>query len=162
MRQAPPAAPRMPVTPPSPQAVPVGRQNRPAGAGNVPIPGAGGYPQNGGQQRRAQEGNIPQQGFRSDKAQVLVEIDGKIVREQPLNKPILTVGRLSSNDIPILADRVSRLHARIRWENGTWLIEDADSLNGISIQGTRVDRHVLTNGDRISLAPKAILHYKAG
>jgi len=162
MRQAPPAAPRMLVTPPPPQSVPVGRQNRPAGAGNVPIPGAGGYPQNGGQQRQAQAGNIPQQGFRSDNAQVLVEIDGKIVREQPLNKPILTVGRLSSNDIPILADRVSRLHARIRWENGTWLIEDADSLNGISIQGTRVDRHVLTNGDRISLAPKAILHYKAG
>jgi|GEM_PF-86937 len=160
MRQAPPAAPRMPVTPPSPQPLPLGRQNRPAGAGNVPIPGAGGYPQNGGQQRRAQEGNIPQQGFRSDKAQVLVEIDGKIVREQPLNKPILTVGRLSSNDIPVLVDRVSRLHARIRWENGSWLIEDADSLNGISYQGTRVDKHVFTNGDRIMLAPRAVLHFR--
>ncbi len=160
MRQAPPAVPRMPVTPPSPQPVPMGRQNRPAG--NVPIPGAGGYPQNGGQQRQARAGVTPQQGFRSDNAQVLVEVDGKIVREQPLNKPILTVGRLSSNDIPILADRVSRLHARIRWENGSWLIEDADSLNGISIKGTRVDRHVLANGDSILLAPKAILHYKAG
>ncbi len=157
MRQVPPAGPRMPAAPPQP--VPIGRQ--PAGAGNVPMP-IRDYPQNEGPQRQARVGVIPQQGFRSDKAQVLVEIDGKIIREQPLNKSILTVGRLSSNDIPILADRVSRLHARIRWENGTWLIEDADSLNGISIQGTRVDRHVLTNGDRILLAPKAILHYKAG
>ncbi len=161
-RQAPPAGPRMPVAPPSPQPVPLGRQNRPAGAGNVPIPVAGNYPQNGGQQRQVQAGNIPQQGFRSDTARVMVEIDGKIISERPLNKPILTVGRLSSNDIPILADRVSRLHARIRWENGTWLIEDAESLNGISYQGTRVDRHVLANGDRIMLAPKAVLHFKAG
>src|SRR5713101_1032170 len=161
-RQAPPAGPRMPVAPPSPQPVPLGRQNRPAGAGNVPIPVAGNYPQNGGQQRQVQAGNIPQQGFRSDTARVMVEIDGKIISERPLNKPILTVGRLSSNDIPILADRVSRLHARIRWENGTWLIEDADSLNGISYQGTRVDWHVLANGDRIMLAPKAVLHFKAG
>jgi ATP-binding cassette subfamily B protein len=162
MRQVPPPAPRIPVSPVPPQPVPAGRQHGPAGAGNVPIPGAGGYPQNGGQQREARAGVIPQQGFRSDKAQVLVEIDGKIIREQPLNKPILTLGRLSSNDIPILADRVSRLHARIRWENGTWLIEDADSLNGISYRGTRVDRHVLANGDSIVLAPKAILHFKAG
>jgi len=92
---------------------------------------------------------------------VLVEIDGKIISERPLNKPVLTVGRLSSNDIPVLVDRVSRRHARIRWENGTWLIEDAESLNGISYQGNRIDSRVLVNGDRIMLAPRAILHFKA-
>jgi len=156
MRQTPPSTPRIPSVPPQP--VPVGRQYGPSGAGN----GGGGYPQNGGQQRQAQVNNIPQKGLRSDNARVRVEIDGKVVREQPLNKPVLTVGRLSSNDIPILADRVSRLHARIRWENGDWLIEDADSLNGISYQGTRIESHVLMNGDSIALAPKAILHFRAG
>jgi hypothetical protein len=42
-----------------------------------------------------------------------------------------------------------------------WLIEDADSLNGIIYQGNRVDRHVLVNGDQIFLAPKANLYYEA-
>jgi len=59
------------------------------------------------------------------------------------------------------SQRVSRLHARVRWENGAWLIEDADSLNGIVYQGKRVDRHVLVNGDQIILAPKAIIYYEA-
>jgi ATP-binding cassette subfamily B protein len=160
LRQVPPSVPRIPVPPPQP--VPAGRQHGPVGSGNGPIQVGGGYPENGGQQRQAQVNNTPQRGLKSDNARVQVEIDGKVVREQPLNKPVLTVGRLSSNDIPILADRVSRLHARIRWENGNWLIEDADSLNGISYQGTRIDRHVLMNGDTIALAPKAVLHYRAG
>src|SRR6266852_680196 len=160
LRQVPSAAPRMPVTPLPPQPVPVGQPYRPAPVANGATPGRG-YAQNGGQQRQAQAGNIPQQGFRSGNARVLVEIDGKIISERPLNKPVLTVGRLSSNDIPVLVDRVSRRHARIRWENGTWLIEDAESLNGISYQGNRIDSRVLVNGDRIMLAPRAILHFKA-
>ena len=48
----------------------------------------------------------------------------------------------------------------MRWENGSWLIEDADSLNGIAYQGKRVDRHVLSDGDKIFLAPKVILVYE--
>ena len=95
------------------------------------------------------------------KARVLIEIEGRIVGERQLDKPILSVGRISGNDIQVLADRVSRLHARIRWENGSWIIEDADSLNGINFHGNRIDRHILTNGDRIMLGPKAALHYKA-
>ena len=91
---------------------------------------------------------------------MLIEINSKIVSDRQLDKPILTVGRISGNDIQVLADRVSRLHARIRWENGSWLIEDADSLNGISYHGSRIDRHILMNGDRIMLGPKAALHYK--
>jgi len=83
-----------------------------------------------------------------------------IVGVRQLNKPILSIGRISGNDIQVLADRVSRLHARIRWENGSWLIEDADSLNGISLRGNRIDRHTLMNGDRIMLGPKAALHYQ--
>jgi hypothetical protein len=41
------------------------------------------------------------------------------------------------------------------------VIEDAESLNGIVYHGTRLERLALTNGDRIYLAPKAVLHYQA-
>src|SRR6266702_4012609 len=91
------------------------------------------------------------------KARVLIELEGKIIGERALNKPILTVGRLPSNDIPVANQRVSRLHAKIRSENGSWIIEDAESVNGLVYQGTRVERLVLSHGDRIQIAPKAVL-----
>jgi ATP-binding cassette subfamily B protein len=92
---------------------------------------------------------------------VLIELEGKIIGERPLDKPVLTIGRLTGNDVQIPNQRVSRLHAKIKHENGTWIIEDADSVNGLVYQGVRVDHHVLTDGDRIYIAPTAILHFKA-
>jgi FHA domain len=93
-------------------------------------------------------------------ARVLIELEGKIVGERVLNKPILTIGRLPGNDIQVANQRVSRLHAKIHSENGSWIIEDAESVNGLVYQGTRVERLVLSNGDKICVAPKAVLHYQ--
>jgi ABC-type multidrug transport system fused ATPase/permease subunit len=93
-------------------------------------------------------------------ASVVIEIDGKVVGEHRLNKPVLTVGRLLENNIQVPSQRVSRLHAKIRWEDGMWWIEDAESLNGLVYQGRRIDRLALTNGDRVYLSPGAVLYYK--
>src|SRR5713226_5386752 len=92
-------------------------------------------------------------------ARVLIEVNGNVIGERRLDKPILTVGRLANNDVQIPSQRVSRMHARIRWENGAWVIEDAESLNGITYEGNRVDHHVLSNRDQIVLAPRVVLHY---
>ncbi|MBV9020064.1 MAG: ATP-binding cassette domain-containing protein [Ktedonobacteraceae bacterium] len=96
----------------------------------------------------------------SKNARVLIELDGKIIGEQRLDKPVLSVGRLAGNDVSIPNQRVSRLHAKIRWENAAWIIEDADSVNGLVYEGSRVERHVFSNGDRIYVAPTAVLHYQ--
>jgi ABC-type multidrug transport system fused ATPase/permease subunit len=93
-------------------------------------------------------------------ARMRIEVDGQVIGVRQLDKPLMTIGRLSDNDVQVPSQRVSRLHARIRWENGAWLIEDADSLNGIGYQGKRVDRHVLVNGDQLYLAPRVILYYE--
>ncbi len=90
---------------------------------------------------------------------MLIEVDGKVIGERALNKPMLTVGRLSGNDVQVPSQRVSRLHARIREENGAWVIEDAESLNGLIYRGQRIDRLVLSNGDRIHVAPTAVLQF---
>jgi ABC-type multidrug transport system fused ATPase/permease subunit len=92
---------------------------------------------------------------------VIIELAGKIIGERPLDKPVLTVGRLSGNDVQIPNQRVSRLHAKIRYENGLWIIEDADSVNGVVYQGSQVDQHILSDGDRIYIAPTVILHFQA-
>ncbi|HZU03927.1 MAG TPA: ABC transporter transmembrane domain-containing protein [Ktedonobacteraceae bacterium] len=94
-------------------------------------------------------------------ARILIELDGKIIGQRPLDKPILTIGRLTGNDVQIPNQRVSRLHAKIRQENGLWTIEDADSVNGIIYKGNRVERLTLSNGDRIHIAPTVVLHYEA-
>src|SRR6202030_4147740 len=84
------------------------------------------------------------------------------VSEQRLNKPVLTVGRLASNDIHVPSQRVSRMHAKVYWDNkhNSWMIEDMDSLNGLSYQGMRIDHYALSKGDRIYLAPSVVLQYK--
>src|SRR5579885_1855798 len=94
------------------------------------------------------------------RARLRVEVDGQVVGERQLDKPVMTIGRLPSNDVQVPSRRVSRFHARLRWSNGAWLIEDVDSLNGIAYQGVRVDSHLLANGDRIFLGPGASLYYE--
>jgi ABC-type multidrug transport system fused ATPase/permease subunit len=93
-------------------------------------------------------------------ARIIIEVNGKIIDQRELNKPLLTVGRLSSNDIHVPSQRVSRLHAKIRASNGSWVMEDAESLNGLVYQGQRVDRLTLKPGDRVFVAPGAVLQYQ--
>jgi ATP-binding cassette subfamily B protein len=93
------------------------------------------------------------------KARILVTIDGKVVNEYALDKPVFNIGRYAANDIVIPSQRISRHHAKICWENDGWLIEDAQSLNGISYQGELIDRHKFVREDRIYFAPSVVLTY---
>jgi ABC-type multidrug transport system fused ATPase/permease subunit len=98
----------------------------------------------------------------SPSGRLLIEVDGKVVGQKPLDKPVLTIGRLPANDVHVPSQRVSRLHAKIRWdamERG-WLIEDAESLNGLVYHGQRVDQHIMQRGDRIYLAPTAVVQFE--
>ncbi len=152
-------SPVQPQFPPVPPATP--RQQAPqhpphSSPANAPVP-ARNYGNNGGQQ--VPHTPQPQQAGAMQKARVLVEVDGKVVGERRLDKSVLTVGRLSGNDIQVPSQRVSRLHAKIRWDNGAWLIEDAESLNGLVYQGNLVERLALKNGDRVHIAPTAVVQY---
>ena len=93
-------------------------------------------------------------------ARVFIEIDGQINKEVRLDKPSLTIGRQDGRDIQIKHQSVSRSHARIIAENGVWIVEDADSVNGIVYNGQRVKRTALSNGDRVFVSPNIALLYK--
>lgn len=47
-----------------------------------------------------------------------------------LDKPVMTIGRRSNQDIPLPEATVSGAHAVARWQSGSWLIEDNGSTNG--------------------------------
>ena len=94
------------------------------------------------------------------KARILVQVEGEIVNEYALNQTFCMIGRFPTSDIQIPSERVSRFHATIRWKNGAWIIEDAESLNGLICQGQRIDQLALVDGDRVFLDAGIMLQYE--
>jgi len=48
----------------------------------------------------------------------------------PLNKPLITIGRRAGQDIVMPEATVSGAHAVLKWQSGSWSIEDTGSTNG--------------------------------
>jgi len=65
---------------------------------------------------------------------------------QPL--PFL-IGRQPQSNLILRDSRVSRTHARIVYEQGHYVLEDAGSLHGTFVNGQRINRQPLANSDRI-------------
>lgn len=74
-----------------------------------------------------------------------------------LAKPRVVLGRSKEADIRVPDDNVSRRHAEVRLEDGACWIVDLGSMNGTIVNGRRVDRVKLADGDRITLGSTEIL-----
>ena len=59
------------------------------------------------------------------------------------------IGRQPDNSLVLRDNRTSRAHARIVQENGSYIIEDLNSRHGTFVNGHRIERHTLSNADRI-------------
>ena len=70
-------------------------------------------------------------------------------RKHELGKPQVVLGRSRECDITISDPNVSRRHAEIRHENGSYWIVDLNSTNGVEVNGKRIDRAPLEHSDRI-------------
>src|SRR5689334_1220070 len=64
------------------------------------------------------------------------------------NKEIV-VGRSSDLDMVLVEEMVSRKHARIAYENDAIVIEDLGSTNGTFVNGEKIKRATLKEGDRV-------------
>lgn len=62
-----------------------------------------------------------------------------------------TIGRAPDNSITVAHPTVSRRHARLTLEGNSWVIEDLGSVNGIILEGRRVDQVKLKPGDTFQL-----------
>jgi pSer/pThr/pTyr-binding forkhead associated (FHA) protein len=80
-------------------------------------------------------------------AKVLLKFKEAAIREIPLDKDVITIGRKADNDIVIDNQAVSGYHARIKKEGQSLFIEDASSLNGTYINGQKISKGELHNGD---------------
>lgn len=80
-------------------------------------------------------------------AKVLLKFKEAVVKEVPLNQDVITIGRKADNDIVIDNQAVSGYHARIKKEGRSFFIEDANSLNGTYLNGQKMSKGELHNGD---------------
>ena len=69
------------------------------------------------------------------------------------------IGRSQECELWLGDDGVSRKHARIFQEGAAYLIEDTESANGTFVQGQRVSRQILRDGDVIQFGPTALFRY---
>jgi len=81
----------------------------------------------------------------------LTVIEDGVRTELELHKPVITIGRALDNDIRLSSTLVSRHHTRIEAQDGQAWIVDLGSSNGTAVNGSRVDRSLLSAGDEISL-----------
>jgi pSer/pThr/pTyr-binding forkhead associated (FHA) protein len=62
-----------------------------------------------------------------------------------------TIGRDSGNLIPLPDPTASRYHAKVHYQEGSWLVEDLGSTNGIMFSGKRVEKISLSPGDTFQI-----------
>ncbi|MEO6323747.1 MAG: SpoIIE family protein phosphatase [Thermoanaerobaculia bacterium] len=86
-----------------------------------------------------------------------VRVPGEIPRRVMLDRPLLTFGRSSTNDVPLADRTLSRVHAKVENRSGSPVLVDLGSRNGTSLNGYRISEPIpLSTGDRINLGETTI------
>jgi hypothetical protein len=81
---------------------------------------------------------------------LLLQPDGRALE---LNRPEMIVGRHSEADVRLRSPEVSRRHCRFVFVEGQWQVFDLNSLNGLWLNGIRVQHAVLQNKDVLHIGP---------
>src|SRR5206468_6197402 len=83
---------------------------------------------------------------------LIIEDDEGKTTVVPLIRDEITIGRKEGNTIRLTERNVSRRHAKLVKSNGSVVIEDLQSYNGIKINGDRIaGRASVAEGDRIQI-----------
>ena len=69
----------------------------------------------------------------------------------PLTTPKVRLGRGSDNDVVLSDVSVSRYHAELSREDGSWYVQDLKSTNGVEVNRVPVQRAPLQPGDRLGI-----------
>ena len=68
-----------------------------------------------------------------------------------VERPQAIVGRHSDADVRLALPDISRRHCRLAFENHQWRVYDLNSLNGVFVNGERMQEATLYHGDRLQL-----------
>ena len=84
-------------------------------------------------------------------AKLIVSLEGSVIRDYPLEKERVTIGRKPHNDIQIENLAVSGEHACIVTILNDSFLEDLGSTNGTLVNGNSIKKHILQNNDVIEI-----------
>ena len=84
-------------------------------------------------------------------AKLILSMDGLVLKEIPLTKERMTIGRKPHNDIQIDNLAISGEHAALVTILNDSFLEDLNSTNGTLVNGQPIKKHFLQNGDVVEL-----------
>ena len=76
----------------------------------------------------------------------------------PLTRQRALIGRDESADLRIVVNAVSRTHAEVAWERGTWVLRDLGSRNGTFVDGVAVSGRALHPDPKVRLIGAEAFH----
>src|SRR3984957_8380677 len=97
---------------------------------------------------------------RRDRAYLIVLAGENLGQMFPIRDAETVIGRAADASVRLKDDGVSRKHARIVHKDGEVSVEDLKSANGTLVNGLRVDRAALQDGDKIQVGSTTILKFK--
>lgn len=89
---------------------------------------------------------------------LLIE-EGTPTRRFPLDKDLVTLGRLGECDVVLSDPGASRKHAQIQRQNGEFFLVDLGSTNGTMVNEATVKKRQLEEGDRITIG-RTVLEFR--
>ena len=90
-------------------------------------------------------------------ARIILEHKGQVLKDFPLHRGNLTIGRRGDNTVVLADPQVSSYHARIDKRGADFILTDLQSTNGTLVNSRRVFSHRLAHGDRIAIGKHALL-----
>ena len=91
---------------------------------------------------------------------LLVRMNGAFLGQVlKLEGEACTIGRAPGSTLWLRDDGVSREHARLEQDGEDYQVVDCGSANGTYVEGQRIERQRLADGDVIQLGPNALFRY---
>ena len=101
---------------------------------------------------RTEQVEVPPQEVPEGQRAKLVGISGKHRGEELLlDRSPIRLGRSEENDLRIEHPSISRKHLRLHLDNGTWKVMDAESRNGVRVNGEPYAQIGLRHGDVVEV-----------
>ena len=76
--------------------------------------------------------------------------------EYPITKTYAVIGRDKDSDVPVKDSLVSRQHAAILYQEGSFILKDLDSTNGTHMKGSAVKQANLRHGDKFRVGDSVL------
>ena len=90
-------------------------------------------------------------------SKVMLKFKEAVLKEIPLDKDTVTIGRNPGNDIHIDNLAVSGFHAKLINRGGRFFIEDLNSTNGTFVNGKRISESALSGNDDIVIGKHSLI-----